>query len=278
MAIWPQPGVTGEQLQQLLQQAAEDLGNRASQTMPTDAIVEVYLRWAVDAADNLRDALGQEDLDALVLTPEYWATRANPSRLAPFILAANTAVKTQKRALEAAAEEVQQQVAFFGPDQFSRPAVFFVPDTNVLLEHPAMYDELDWHGFVKPFGIFADSDLRVVLPMLVIDELDDAKRRDRTKTRARLTLKRIYEQVGSRASSRHSFKLRKNLHGEVAIQVMLDNPRHLRLPRPDDELIDRAVALHAFVGRDVYFVTYDTGAALRATAAGLKTLRLEHTG
>ncbi|MEH0986253.1 hypothetical protein [Micromonospora sp. CPCC 205556] len=45
---------------------------------------------------------------------------------------------------------------------------------------------------------------------------------------------------------------------------------------PDEEIIDRALSTELLAGRPVTVVTYDTGMAMRAKAAGLQVVKLEH--
>lgn len=51
--------------------------------------------------------------------------------------------------------------------------------------------------------------------------------------------------------------------------VHFDLPGHVRLPIMDDEIVDRALAVQILSGKDVTFLTYATGQAMRARKAGL---------
>ena len=62
--------------------------------------------------------------------------------------------------------------------------------------------------------------------------------------------------------------------GKVTVELLLEEPGHVRLPHPDDELVDQALALEALSGRKVYLVTFDTGMSVRARAAGLEVIKL----
>jgi hypothetical protein len=62
----------------------------------------------------------------------------------------------------------------------------------------------------------------------------------------------------------------------LTVEVLLDDTRHARLPIADDEIVDRAVAIRDVRGAPVDFVTYDAGAAFRASASGLHVHRLVH--
>jgi hypothetical protein len=64
--------------------------------------------------------------------------------------------------------------------------------------------------------------------------------------------------------------------GEITIEMVLDPPKHKRLAIPDDEIIDRALAVQAVAGRSVPLLTYDTGQSTRARAAGLTVIKVPH--
>jgi hypothetical protein len=58
-----------------------------------------------------------------------------------------------------------------------------------------------------------------------------------------------------------------------------DRQGHVRLPIPDDEIIDRAVAAQALAGKPVTLVTYDSGQSTRGRRAGLRVRKLRtHAG
>ncbi|OJV81700.1 MAG: hypothetical protein BGO37_07810 [Cellulomonas sp. 73-92] len=112
------------------------------------------------------------------------------------------------------------------------------------------------------------------MPILVIDELDNLKRTN-GRSRARQTLKALYNDFGAGIDGRRVLHLKDATSGEVTIQLLLDPPGHVRLHRADDDLVDRAATLRSFLSHPVHFVTYDTGAAFRASAADLQQHRLE---
>ena len=62
--------------------------------------------------------------------------------------------------------------------------------------------------------------------------------------------------------------------GEVTVDLLLDPPGHVRLPINDDEIVDRAVAIEPLAARKVTLLTYDTGQAMRARAAGVPVKKL----
>ncbi|MEV5477786.1 hypothetical protein [Streptomyces sp. NPDC052207] len=54
---------------------------------------------------------------------------------------------------------------------------------------------------------------------------------------------------------------------EMNVEVVLDQPGHVRLPITDDEIIDRVVAIEALAAREVRQLTCDTGQQTRGRAA-----------
>lgn len=53
------------------------------------------------------------------------------------------------------------------------------------------------------------------------------------------------------------------------LDILLDEPGHIRLAIADDEIVDRAAAIASLSGRDVTLVTNDVSQAYRARLAGL---------
>ena len=53
------------------------------------------------------------------------------------------------------------------------------------------------------------------------------------------------------------------------MELLFDPSGHVRLPRADDEIVDRALTVQTLAGRPVRLLTYDTGQSTRARAAGL---------
>lgn len=147
-----------------------------------------------------------------------------------------------------------------------------VPDTSALIHGPKLWEwdaaaELGWR----------DNPVQIVLPMLVLDELDELKEhnKEHTRYRARQTLKWLGDKLGSSRSLliRRGFSTNDEnvpeVRGDVYLDVLFDEPGHVRLPIADDEIVDRAAAVASLAGRDVTLVTNDVSQAYRAYVAGL---------
>lgn len=233
-----------------------------------------YQRWSNQAVVALSGVLRRADVDRLVAGPRYFALQAlDPTAhgdLGAYVDIeldrARAALDDARRALETAEARLCAQL---GP--------LAVPDTNVLLHHPAPFDQIDW-----PAVIGSTTGAHLIVPLLVVDELDRAKRasgttdardgRERVRTRARTTL-RTFEDAFSDPAAVALVRPAGPNGPAVHAELLMDPPGHRRLPDPDSELVDRAAAARDLYGRDVTIVSYDTAMLLRARAARLPALR-----
>jgi PIN domain len=137
-----------------------------------------------------------------------------------------------------------------------------VPDTSAFIEGE-YFDQFDWHSLK---GVARDKRVRLIVPILVIEELDAKKtdRNNRVSSRARSVLRRLWELHGSRPAQPARIPNR-----DVTVEVFLDDAWHLRRPVNDDEIVERAVAIKETTGRSVLLVSGDYKMLYRAAAAGL---------
>lgn len=142
------------------------------------------------------------------------------------------------------------------------PGVLTVIDTNVLLEHQPP-EQLKWHEVV-------DSEpVRLVIPLRVLDELDEKKytaRNDRADYARRL-LGRLWTALGPVGSA--PVELAAGVTVEVPIA---DGPRR-RTVDADQEVIDTCEAIRR-MDRPVVLVTADYGMCIRASARGITVKRM----
>ena len=153
------------------------------------------------------------------------------------------------------------------------PKALLIPDTNIYLHQDHHFHELNWRD------IAATSDeVRVLIPMAVMREIDKAKRAPGNKTvsftnkeairdRARLASKRI----------RTSFENPESipeLATRVSMELLMDPRGHIAIEDSDSEIIDRALALQTMAGRKVAIVTSDGNMQFGAHVAGLGAILL----
>jgi hypothetical protein len=225
-----------------------------------------YLRWVNDAADALGTRMSAGDVERLVLTPRQWTLQSLvPGPHSALMSLVQLEVREAQRRLTMAIDQlevVHEQWKY-------TPGLLVVPDTNVYLHHRHRIDQVHWAQVVdaRPH-----VQVNLVLPMVVLDELDRHKRTN-NRNRARTAL-RIINGWFAHPGISATVVPAAGAGGSVVAHLWLDDPRHVRLPHPDSELVDRAQSLAALTGRNVTIVTFDTGMALRARAAGLESRHL----
>lgn len=268
--LWPRSTASVQSLIDSLR----DVGNKAHNVpVPPEPDLQAYVTWATDAADALQPLVHSEDIDRLIRTPMFWAALSMPLHGEQTRRLIQAEMRARRRALQLAVESLELFLRRFTHDL---PTTVVVPDTNILLEHPTELTDTDWHE-LAPRHVRPLDGIHVAVPLVVVDELDDLKRQKVTRTRARSALKQIYMPDSSDPSMRKVLQASGHTRGPVLLEVVGESPGHVRLPRNDDEIINVAARLRdALGGTSVVFATYDTGAALRATAAGLPHQLLVH--
>ncbi len=251
-------------------EAVSDLNEQVNRfnTLGTGTKFEVfnsYLRWAADAADVLTSRVSPEDVDRSVLTRRHWTLCGiDPAASGEITRLVHSELSERRRDLVRAIDSLTQArerlSALLGK--------ILVADTNVYLHHQQPFDEVDWGVLVNAAE---HEPIHLIIPILVVDELDRAKRgRNETRARARASLRKLattFEDPAVPAQLATGTSV-------TAAHLLLDSAGHKRLADADSELIDRTVALTAFAGSPATVVTFDTGMALRARAAGLRVRHL----
>jgi predicted ribonuclease YlaK len=118
-------------------------------------------------------------------------------------------------------------------------------------------DEIPW---AEVLGATA---VRIILPICVIDELDNKKYTgsDRMSRRADLAIRALRQHSGDLRPGRAA-----TWPDGTTLEVFLDEPGHVRKANPDEELLSRCMLLQRAIGRPVTIVTGDLGMQLRADA------------
>ncbi|MEV6415330.1 PIN domain-containing protein [Kribbella sp. NPDC051718] len=220
-----------------------------------------YVRWATNAARSLGASLSHEDVNRLVLTQRHWVIQGLVQGELSALLAVQLELDQAVAALSAAQDVLREQMSMWPKqDELGR---IIVPDTNIFLQHTDEFPDIDWAEAVKARGL---ESLHIVIPLVVIDELDRAKRNHTTKPRARQTLKLLNKMAlhpGRPVSLRESSQ-----HGTVDVRVLPEEVDHVRLADGDMEIVDVASALKDLTGLEVVLFTFDTGMVVRARSRG----------
>lgn len=280
--VTPIPGTDASRLLEVFRERLQELLTVRGSTSTGPDVQIGYLRWATTTAGMLRSYIGVQDIQRLLpvegiwqlagITPEAW-NRDILTRMPGLEVDNSVARLTEAR------DELEAEINRWR----SSPGRLLVTDTSLFIHHPQKLDEM----------VLADdlqerhTPLRLIVPMVVVDELDQLKQSGKTdvRGRARLTLaildRVLRTTVGParlRDADYRGIDEGSIPRGEVTVEVLLDPAGRLRLPINDDEIVDRALAVQTTSGRSVTLITYDTGHAMRARNAGLSAVKLTQPG
>ncbi len=251
---------------------ATKLGNlcSASQLNAGQLVLE-YLEWANDTVARLTNQLSEREIERLVFTRRYEHLLAGAADFGAGYMEkfTNSLVRLELRQRQAAFQDAVRglQKAIDSSPEVDLTVVF---DTCMFIQHPQELEFIDWAELT---GV-STGIISLMVPIVVIDELDRLKEstNKQTRYRARRALKAI--------DSRFPWGGRQDalLHQEgglrVTAEILFDPPAHTRLPIADDEIVDRALAVRPLVGGEMKLFTYDTGQSTRARHAGLDVEKL----
>ena len=168
-------GATGQRAVETLRQVATEVGNLPgrSSTASATRFLEYYLSWTEDAERTLGNIFERDVVEDLIYTQHYWTLRTATSETARLVAQVLAEADSRHRALTSVLDD------FVGETERwqSSSATIVVPDTNMFLQEGAPFDEIDWDTIHHPGYV------RIVIPILVIHELDRLKRQGNNTTR-----------------------------------------------------------------------------------------------
>jgi hypothetical protein len=223
----------------------------------------------------LQSRVTSGELDRLLTSPRYWATFANPIPVPSTVSAVTEEVQYRARLMNEAAAVLTEATEAWRPvdGDFTN---LVVVDTNFWVEQTGSFDAIDWHGLIDsvngPGAPAMQDELRLVVPMVVIDELDSLTHKGTVRPKVIGATRWLYKHLGGAPSRPATLAEATNARGVVTAQLVFEPHAYTRLPNNDDEIVETAVRLRDFLGhppRQVFFLTYDAGAAFRAGHAGL---------
>jgi hypothetical protein len=246
---------------------------------PAHNRLTAYLECATDSVRMLEHRVSAADIDRLVLTRGYERLLAAGGTLTGTDIGTqrvlnglvNLEIQQRTQALEEAIQALDTQIRRW-PDHI----YYTVADTSVYIEHDDKLRDIDFTSLLP--AVWPDKAVVVIVPVLVLDELDGLKQRGGDalrKCRASYTLG-VLEELFSRPSARGVLRqpAADGTRGTVVMDILFDPPRHERLPINDDEIIDRTFAAQGLAGAPVTLLTFDTSQAARARNAGLTVNKL----
>lgn len=267
MKVRPLPTVTGDRARQALIEAANSFANiRGRSAQSGNDLYNAYMRTASEQFRVLASVLPAADLDRLVTTPRYWMLHSiDPAGKAPVLPALMSVELDEKiNVLEEAARSVAGEMS-----RYSHTDLIVVPDTNVLIHHPQSIANIPWEKLASKQA----KRVIVAIPVLVVDELDKAKRRtdkiengkESVRTRAQRTIATLEDWFQTQTS----YELPRT-RPVIEMVLVIDDPDRPRLLDPDYEIIDTAHTLFSLSGTATVIASADLGMRLRARASGLE--------
>lgn len=276
MLLEPLPGASLTSIQAIAREVAAELFNaRGTLGAPRDRYAK-YISWANICVRKLANVATAESLDRLVLTRRYWllqsiADQSDTSSVSDLL---DVELAERVKAFDVVQQELTDAVA-----RWSRAGRCVLPDTSFYIHHPDKLEELELAPLLKIW----EEPIRILIPILVIDELDGLKRSGQKDARWRAgytlaVVDRLLPSPSSLGVLKHEdlepLKQGGFPRGEVTVEVVMDPLGHTRLPIDDDEIIDRALSIQALANRPVTMLTYDTGQAFRARNVRLEAIKL----
>lgn len=278
MLITPRPGADRNNIRQALNGVHTSATNLQQRSDSAFEGLLRYLEWATDSARMLRSQINERDLNQLVLTDRYRALLGScgtlagtaQQRLVNGLVQLEVAERIE--ALAAAVKALDTQIS-----GWSQREVFVVADSSFYIQNEVKLADVDLH---RVLDVERRKFVRLLFPIVVVDELDDLKdaSKQRARWRAAHTLGRLDEVLnGGTHGILHEGEHRVQdgeTYGMVKVEIVLDPPGHVRLDRPDIEIIDRTVAIQSLAGSTVRLLTCDTSQHTRGQAAGLQVTKV----
>jgi hypothetical protein len=265
------PTASLDGLDQALRKQASDAENVESNFVgghPKDYLA-AYLAWANEASRILGNDLQRTQLEQLLHTRHYWALRQMDGSEAWLTGQVKAELKAQREALLELAKEARKLAR-----RWNVLGVIVVPDTNVLLHVTAYFDEVDW-----PTALAIDESVHLVIPMIVVDQLDKLKRSTQPiRSKARQTAGRLEALLGKQdrvllGRTETPGPIAFPGQPETTLQVLVDPLDHTRLADSDSEIVDRAIYMRDLTHLPVYIATWDNLMRFRARGAGIETVK-----
>ncbi|MEA9987062.1 PIN domain-containing protein [Subtercola sp. RTI3] len=162
---------------EVLQEANRSAGDVLGRGVNVVDLKAGYLAWATAQERMLAGVFGQAEMNSFLTSPRYWALLADQLGDLPHVsgqiyLELNQRMEAMKRAWEEIEETIQLWKVPNDETTYEPGLHAIVLDTNVLLVHSTALGAVEWHDRA---GIINVQALSLVVPSIVIDELDDLK-------------------------------------------------------------------------------------------------------
>ena len=217
-----------------------------------------YLEWVETVEAQLRWLTIDPDVRGMLQTERYWRIRAlDETDPRPWPLM-DAEIELQVDALKPMAADLQARVETLA----AAPGHVTVLDTNVLLHYLPPAD-IDWRRVADR------SEVRLVIPLRVVEELDAKKYSGSAKLadRARRLLPQLEAVLGSGGDP-------ARLRDGVTIEALVPGMPREAPTDGDEEVLAGCVELEVLTSEKVKLVTGDTAMRIRAQALGVEVVRM----
>jgi rRNA-processing protein FCF1 len=253
-------GISLDQAIRTVDELAMACGNLRSELSGGGDPWRKYVDWAATCERQLRSLFADPGLIEGLHTQRYWHIWVPGTHWGKLIAAE---INVQVERLESIAARLRSYLSLR-----QRPGHLAVVDTNVLL-HYQRVDKVKWGDVLK------EHPVRLVIPHIVLDELDD-KRYLGSATIRKTARSAIapFEELREQLEGQGYATL---LVGQATVEYLVDEESHVRRENPDEEVVDRARFLQQVTGRTVTMITADLGMRARAVARGLPVAEMPDT-
>ncbi len=249
---------------QVLESAQLDLWNvfpLAYHNLSNGELLTAYLNWVYANEQELQRIIGRGATVRLLHTPTYQSLKmrdVETRRTAGVIV---EELENHFGALQSMRCELELEVQRWT----NKSANLVIPDTNVFLQDGKPFWHIDWS-----WAIGDSPKVRLVLPIIVVHELDRLKRHNATRTLARQALRWLENRLSADIS------LPVPVTSDVpAVTIEVD--AHEFSPNSvdaDGKIIHFAKQLRIVSEMKTTLTTYDLGMRFRATVAGVQAMQL----
>jgi len=216
-----------------------------------------YLRWVERAERELRSRFVDPSVWRVLHTERYWRIRSITSSTIRPLTMIQSESADQRLVLEAIADQLRHYEKMLTPGPDER---LLLLDTNVLV-HGLLFGQVAWNELT------AERKVRLIMPLIVIDELDNLKNRSESKAASALRELDRHLVPGHGLSNT---ALRTN----VTLQIVDEPVGHHRLANADDEIVHQAGYFASLSENRITLITSDRGMRVRAEAASIEVLML----
>ena len=237
--------------------ALRELSTEGRNAVSVPAVQEAYIDWVEKAEAQLAGLTHDRSVICMFQTERYWRIRdIHGHHVRPFQMV-QAEINLHCAALDRMLDDLEQRHANVN----AAPGQIVVLDTHVLL-HYLPPDQIEWPDVVNA------KEVRLVIPLRVIEELDEKKFSDskllRTRSRALLPQLEAVIAPGGKPGA---------LRDHVTIEVPLADRTRGRPADADTEVLETCREIEQLTTHQVVLVTADTGMRIRAQAHGLQVCR-----